>query len=124
MGWAVTHNPYEVEPRKPLTAKQKLQMFLEAKGICCICGGKINSVKEAWDEHQNPLWLNGDNSAPNRAPAHVKCARVKTADEAALRSKIRNTAERHFGAKSTASTMPGGRKSKWKKKLNGQVVPR
>lgn len=120
----MVHDPYAVENRRPLTPKQKLQMFVEAKGICCICGCKINNVHEAWDEHQNPLWLNGDNSAPNRAPAHEKCARKKTATEAALRSKIRNTAEKHFGAKVSSNPMPCGRKSRFKKKMNGQVVER
>lgn len=99
------HDPYHVEQRKPLTQKQKLQMFLDQGGICCICGGKINGVREAWDEHQNPLWLNGDNSAPNRSPAHARCARDKTAKEATLRSKIRKTAEKHFGAKKAKSSL-------------------
>lgn len=118
------HDPYAVEPRKPLTSKQKLQMFIRAKGVCCICGGKINGVSEAWDEHVNPLWLAGDNSAPNRAPAHERCARVKTAKEATDRASIRKKAERHFGAHTSKNPMPCGRKSKWKKKMNGEVVPR
>lgn len=99
------HDPYRVDPRKPLTPKQKLEMFIAAGGVCCICGGKINGVREAWDEHVNPLWLSGDNSAPNRAPAHEKCARMKTAGEATTRAKIRQTAERHFGAKKPKSSL-------------------
>lgn len=118
------HDPYAVEPRKRLTPKQMLQMFLDAKGICCLCGQKINSVKEAWDEHVNPLWLNGDNAAPNRAPAHEKCASAKTAREAALRAKIRRTAEKHQGAKKSSKPMPCGRNSPYKKTMRGKVVPR
>lgn len=118
------HNPYTVEPRRPLTPKQKLRMFLDAKGICCVCGQKINSVKEAWDEHESPLWLNGDNSAPNRAPAHVRCARKKTDEEATLRAKIRRTAEKHQGAHRSSSPMPCGRNSSHKRKIGGKVVPR
>ena len=120
----MVHDPYAVEPRKPLTAKQKLQMFVKSKGVCCICGGQINGVKETWDEHVNPLWLAGDNSAPNRAPAHAKCARAKTAAEATERASIRRKAEKHFGAHRSANPMPCGRKSKWKKKMDGSVVPR
>lgn len=117
----MTHNPYAVEPREPLTPKQKLQMFIKADGICCICGCKINGVKEAWDEHVNPLWLNGDNSAPNRAPAHEKCARAKTSGEAEVRSKLRNTAEKHFGAKKKAKgrPMPGTKASGMKHRMDG-----
>lgn len=100
-------------------------MFLRHNGICCLCGLKIDSVKSSWDEHQNPLWLSGDNSAENRAPAHAKCARLKTAKEATERAKGRDVAEKHFGAKETKSRpMPGSRKSKWKKRMDGTVVER
>jgi 5-methylcytosine-specific restriction protein A len=118
------HDPYKVEPRKPLTNKQRLEMFIRHKGICCLCGHKIDGVRQMWDEHVNPLWLSGDNSAENRAPAHVKCAREKTAKEATERADGREVAERHFGAKRAKRPAPCGRRSKWKKKLDGTVVPR
>jgi len=119
------HDVYAVEPRRPLTEKQKLQMYIAAKGICCLCGQKINGVKEAWDEHVNPLWLNGDNSAPNRAPAHEKCAKAKSAAESTQRSKIRSKAEKHFGAKDTRSRpMAGTKRSGWKIKMNGKAERR
>ena len=119
------HDPYRVEPRKPLTPTQKLKMFLRHNGICCICGGKINGVREAWDEHQNPLWLSGDNSAENRAPAHERCARQKTKKEATERAKSRRIAERHFGARKPKSQTEYTRlKHRFKRKLDGTVVPR
>lgn len=121
----MTHNPYSVEPRKPLTDKQRLEMFIRHKGICCICHLKIDGVHEMWDEHINPLWLDGDNSAENRAPAHVACARKKTAAEATERAKGRSVAEAHFGAKRTKTRpMPCGRRSRFKKKMDGSVVER
>jgi 5-methylcytosine-specific restriction protein A len=120
----MTHDPYKVEPRKPLTSKQRMEMFVRHKGICCLCGFKINGVREMWDEHINPLWLDGDNSAENRAPVHVKCAHEKTSGEATERSKGRKAAEFHFGAKRPKKIMPGSRRSKWKKKVSGEVVLR
>lgn len=119
------HDPYYVEPRKPLTPKQRLELFIRHKGICCICGGKIDGVREMWDEHVNPLWLDGDNKAENRAPAHAKCARQKTAAEATDRAKVRSIAEKHFGAhRPKTKPMPGSRRSKWKRKMSGEVVLR
>lgn len=121
----MTHNPYYVEPRKPLTSKQRLEMFIRHNGICCICGFKIDGVREMWDEHINPLWLAGDNSAENRAPAHVRCARQKTASEATDRAKIRSSAEKHFGAyRPKGRPMPGSRRSGLKRKMDGTVVRR
>lgn len=118
------HDPYYVEPRKPLTNRQRLEMFLRHKGVCCLCGTKIDAVRDMWDEHINPLWLNGDNSAENRAPAHMRCAKEKTAKESGERAKIRRVAEAHYGAKRSKTPMPCGRRSKWKRKFDGSIVPR
>lgn len=109
------HDPYKVEPRKRLTDKQRLELFIRHNGICCVCGHKIDGVREMWDEHVNPLWLNGDNTAENRAPAHAKCARGKTAEEATTRAKVRSVAEKHFGAtRKTGFSKPKGMRYDWK----------
>lgn len=119
----MTHDPYAVTPRKKLTPKQRLKLFIARNGKCCICGGKIDGVKDRWiDEHIIPLADGGDNDADNRGIAHVSCARAKTIKEATDRAKHRSAAERHFGAK--RSVMPGSRTSRWKKKMNGQTVLR
>jgi 5-methylcytosine-specific restriction endonuclease McrA len=119
------HDPYAVTPRKNLTDKQRLQMFVRHGGICCLCGEKIDGVKEMWDEHFDPLWRTGDNSPDNRRPAHAKCARDKTSSEAAERAKGRDMAEYHFGAKRPKTKpMPCGRRSPFKKKMDGTVVRR
>ena len=120
----MTHNPYSVHSRKPLTNKQRLQLFISEGGICCVCGGKIDGVKSAWDEHIDPLWLNGNNARENRGVAHAKCARAKSAAETADRAKVRSTAEKHFGAHRSRTPMPGSRRSGWKKKMDGTVVKR
>lgn len=119
------HNPYAVEPRRKLTDKQRLQMFMEHKGICCLCGGKIDGVRESWtDEHIEPLWRNGTNDMANRAPAHMKCARGKSGQENIDRAKGRRVAEKHFGAKVSKNPMPGSRRSPWKKRIDGTVERR
>lgn len=124
-------DPYSVTPRKPLTDKQRLQMFLAHNGICCICGNKIDGVRERWiDEHELALWLGsqGDyerlNALKNRGPAHERCAKAKTAKEATQRARGRKFAENHFGAKRSKRPMPCGKRSRWKKKMNGDVVLR
>ncbi len=111
----MTHDPYHVTPRRPLTAKQRLKLFIAHDGKCCVCGGKIG-VHEKWiDEHKLPLWLGGTNDESNRAPAHVSCAREKTDKEATERAKGRSVAEKHYGAKKSKRPMPGSRASGWKK---------
>ena len=118
------HNPYSVHSRKPLTDKQRLQLFIDEGGICCICGAKIDGVKSAWDEHIDPLWLSGTNARENRGVAHAKCARVKSAGESKDRAKVRSTSEKHFGAHRSSRPMPGSRRSRFKKRMDGTVVER
>jgi hypothetical protein len=120
----MTHDPYAVTPRKTLTAKQKLKLFVDHGGICCVCGGKIDGVHEAWDEHINPLWRGGTNDTDNRGVAHAKCARAKTSHEAGEKARGEKAAERHFGSKNTRTPMPGSRASKFKRKMNGTTVLR
>lgn len=119
------HDPYAVTQRKPLTSKQRMELFVEHKGLCCICGLKIKPV-EAWiDEHRSPLWRDGTNDLPNRGPAHVKCARVKTDKEATERAKGRRIAEKHFGAhQSSSRPLPGTKRSGLKKRFDGTVERR
>lgn len=118
------HDPYYVEPRRPLTPKQRLKLFVERKGVCCICGLKIETMKPWIDEHIQPLSMGGTNDWENRGVAHVGCAHKKTSKEATDRAKGQRIAEKHFGAHRSSHPMPCGRKSKFKKKMSGEVVPR
>jgi 5-methylcytosine-specific restriction protein A len=107
-------SPYSVTKRKPLTTKQRAQLFLSHEGICCLCHTKI--VNEPWiDEHLLPLAMDGSNDMENRGPAHVRCARIKTAKDATDRAKVRRVAEKHIGAKRSSRPLPGGKNSPWKK---------
>jgi len=118
-------DPYRVERRKPLTDKERVELFVSHDGTCCICGGKIR-VGERWiDEHVEPLWRSGTNDADNRAPAHLACAREKTRGEATDRAKARRLAAKHLGAHAKKGpAMAGTKRSKWKKKMNGETVRR
>lgn len=131
----MVHDPYYVTPRKPLTNKQRLQLLIANEGKCCICGAPIVGYRERWDdydlssvpfvdEHIIPLSRNGTNDWGNRGPAHVNCAKAKTAKEATERSRGRKAAEFHFGAKRPKRIMPGSRRHHLKKKSDGRVVRR
>jgi 5-methylcytosine-specific restriction endonuclease McrA len=90
---------FETTPRKPLTTKQRVELFKEHKGLCCICKGRIN-VGEKWiDEHINPLGLTGTNEMSNRGPAHVACAKGKTKGDLSNIAKAKRVEAKHFGAK-------------------------
>lgn len=115
---------YTPTARKALTPKQRMQLFIDRKGTCCLCGNRIDGTREAWiDEHIIPLADGGGNELDNRGVAHEKCARVKTSRENVDRAHLRRAAEAHFGAKRRTG-FPTNRSGPFKKKMNGQVVKR
>jgi 5-methylcytosine-specific restriction protein A len=117
-------DPYSVVQRKPLTNRQMIHMFIYAKGVCELCGQKIDGIRDMWDEHMTPLWVGGSNEEWNRKPVHRRCGQAKTSKEATQRARIRSFAEFHYGAKRSRTPMPGGKRSAWKKKMDGSVVRR
>lgn len=127
----MTHDPTYVQPRKPLTKKQRLELYLSAQGRCQApnCGKKI-TLTEMVDEHLLPLWLAQKdqdlNAKVNRRCFCQDCAGAKTAKEATERAKGRRVAKKHTatGKITKGKPMPFGRNSKLKKKFNGKVVPR
>lgn len=65
-------------PRKPLTAKQKLDLYEAQKGICPLCNKPMLRGDKLTDEHLRALGLGGSNAFSNRAMAHTPCALAKT----------------------------------------------
>jgi 5-methylcytosine-specific restriction endonuclease McrA len=118
------HDPYSVTPRKKLTPKQRLQLFLEHSGRCFLCRQPIQVGQSYTIEHVLPLALGGSNEWENLAPVHNSCASEKTRKEATERAKGRRIAEKHFGSRQSKRPMPGSKASKYKRKMDGTVVRR
>lgn len=109
-------------PRRRLTRAQKVRVFDDARGICHICNSKIfTECGERWEvEHVKPLWLGGADDFDNMAPAHVRCHRGKTGDEASVRGKLSRTRANHLGIRRFASRpLPGTYASKIKRPMAG-----
>lgn len=117
-------DPYSVNARLKLSPKKRLQLFLEHKGMCCLCHTPIKTGERWITEHIKPLWLDGTNDWENLAPAHEACATGKTQKEATERAKGRRIAEKHLGAHRPKTVMPGSRLSPWKKKFGGGAIRR
>jgi 5-methylcytosine-specific restriction enzyme A len=110
--------------RRRLSDTARVALFLRHDGICHICGSRI-IVGERWEvEHVLPLAQGGEDDDTNTRPAHAKCHRVKTAKDAADTAKAKRREARHIGAHRSARPMPGGKSSKWKRKISGEIVAR
>ena len=112
--------------RRNWSQRQRLGMFLGANGACQVCQIRIHPG-QAWDlDHIIPLAMGGADEVHNLQVLCIPCHRDKTneRDLPALAKSMRLVAK-HLGAKSISrQQMPFGRKSIWKKKINGQIVRR
>jgi 5-methylcytosine-specific restriction endonuclease McrA len=86
--------------RGPMSPQRRLKIFEQHKGLCCLCGGKIDGTKEAWIvEHIRALGLDGEDKDENCGPAHETCRRIKDKDDVARISKAKRVKARHVGAR-------------------------
>ena len=71
-------------PRQRMTAKRRQHIFSEhctAHNVapCCLCGEPVHRHDDKWIvEHKRALGLLGADTNSNCAPAHARCASVKT----------------------------------------------
>ena len=111
--------------RRSWTPRRRLALFEAHNGLCHICRETIDGTRERWDvEHIIPIALGGDDDENNAAPAHEQCHKIKTATDKAQVAKANRVRAKHHGASQSKSPLPGGKNSRWKKTLSGQVLPR
>lgn len=97
--------------------------YERADGKCEECGSRLAPGKFAYD-HVLADGLCGEPTLENCAVVCTNCHGRKTRkhDIPAI-AKAKRLHAKHIGAK-TSRPFPGGRKSKWKRKVGGQVVLR
>jgi 5-methylcytosine-specific restriction endonuclease McrA len=111
--------------RSKLTPRLRLQVWESTGGVCVICELKIDGSRERWiAEHIRALELGGLDHLDNMGPAHEACARAKTRDDHKRAARAKRQKIRFLGADVTRHPLPFGRRSRWKRKLSGQIVPR
>ena len=108
-----------------MSTSRRARIFTAAKGICHLCGSAIDGTREPWEaEHVIALEISGDDSDDNLRPAHVACHKAKTKDDAGRIAKAKRVAAKHVGAFRPRNPLPGGRQSKWRKRMDGTVERR
>ena len=89
---------------------------------CQICFAPIVGNVEI--DHQVALINGGANAESNLVPVHPKCHKIKTLRDLSQKAATARTQKSHYGLKQSRNPMPGSRRSKFKKKMNGEVVLR
>jgi 5-methylcytosine-specific restriction protein A len=108
------------------TAEHREAICVARGWICHICELPIDPVRQRHElDHIIPLANGGTDDDDNLWPAHAACHLKKTADDVAKIAKGKRMRARHLGTKPPSPhIVPGSRRSKWKKKVSGEVVLR
>ena len=112
--------------RKRRTAEHRAAICKSRNWICHICELPVDPVNQRWElDHVIPLASGGKDDDDNLWPAHSRCHLEKTVKDVGIIAKGKRMRARHLGTKPPSPRpIPCGRKSPWKKKLDGSVVPR
>ena len=95
-------------------------------GICaCGCGVKLGLAGERIDfDHALALINGGENREANIQALRAPCHALKTRQDVATKAKSARVRKKHLGLHQPKATLPGGRTSKFKRKIGGGVVLR
>ena len=108
-----------------MSPTRRWRIFEAHGGRCHICGERIDGTRERWEvEHIVAYALTRDDSDENLAPAHERCHATKTPGDVTRIAKAKRVERKNMGAHRPVSTLPGSKSSRWKKRIDGTVVPR
>lgn len=109
--------------RREFSAKIRVQAFERASGRCENCGVKLAAGAIQYD-HSIPDAMGGEPTLDNCMVLCRACHGSKTSkDDVPAIAKAKRRQARHLGIKKP-SAFPCSRNSKWRKKIDGTVVPR
>jgi len=111
-------------PDSKVPPRVRLRVFEAHSGICALSGRKI-TAGDKWDlDHKQALANGGEHRESNLQPAIREEHRKKTAEDVRMKAKDRRIRSKHLGIHKSKSTLDGSKGSKWKRKVDGTVVPR
>ena len=105
--------------RRSLSPMRRLKIFERAQGKCHICYCRIQPGQKWEAEHIVPLALDGKDDESNLAPVHEFCHALKTKADVADIARAKRRKAKHLGIKKRSQWQ-----SKWRKKMNGEVILR
>lgn len=110
-------------PDAVIPPRVRLRVWERAGGCCQICTRKLRPG-DRWDcDHIVALANGGMNAESNLQVACGNCHKGKTARDVAEKARAHRIQAKHAGIK-RPSSFSCSKSSPWKKKINGEVVPR
>lgn len=104
-------------------ARVKARVIERQGGKCALTGREFRPGDSIHFDHVVPLFLAGENRESNLQAVIAEAHRRKSAAELTVKAKIDRQRQKHLGVKAK-KPFPGGKGSKWKRKITGEVIER
>lgn len=113
-------------PETSVPARVKIRIIDAQNGKCgCGCGVKLGMAGEVIEfDHITALINGGENRESNLRALRKRCHKSKTAQDVAEKSTVARKRKKALGLQPAKSSIPGSKGSRWKRKIDGTVVPR
>lgn len=124
----MTTHAFKHERREYLTDQERAKLFLDRGGRCHKCSRKLGPADKWIVEHLIALQNGGTNDWSNLEVTCSWCVPKKNAEDASQAAKTRAVAVSHIvptdQRRKKGPPIPGSRRSKYKRKMDGTVVLR
>lgn len=111
-------------PDAPIPDKVRARVFLDFEGKCAHCRKIVRVGDKPQLDHIVALVNGGEHREHNLQLLCGICHAAKTKGDVREKSVTRRKMLKTFGVARPKRPMPGGRQSRWKRKINGEVVER
>lgn len=108
----------------PIPLRVRLRRLEAAGAKCADCKSKLGPRNPPEYDHVISLINGGENRETNIQCLCKACHRFKTKQDVAVKKKNNSVRASHHGLKESKFPMPGGRGSKYKRKIGGPTVLR
>ena len=111
--------------RRSWSVKTRMAVLDSFNRICQLCQQPIVPAKGFDLDHRIPLAMGGEDVVSNLQPLCNPCHRLKTKGDVGAIAKARRAEAKHYGVRARkGKPLPFGRASPYRKKINGDAVPR
>ena len=111
-------------PDAPIPARVRLRVFEAFQGRCYLTGRKIRPGEQWQIDHIVALCNGGRHAEDNFAPVLTEAHKAKTQKDVAQKAKDARVRKKHLGLHKPRNPLPGGRNSRFRKKVDGSVETR
>ena len=104
----------------------KLRIIDRQGGLCAACDRKLGMAGETVEfDHIVALILGGENRETNLQALCGMCHGAKTRQDVAQKAQDAKRKASRYGVKAAPrNPIPGSKASRWKRKMDGTVIPR